>query len=99
MNASIAKNQLASNSALQMPKFRLQSSVRLGPAPKQQQQLQQVQPQQQQQLLLQAVMMPEAVLQTYACIRQPNRPANAQPSEATPKHRIYMQVSIGSFLP
>jgi hypothetical protein len=98
MNVRIAKNQLASNSALQMPKFRVQSAVRLRLAPKKQQQLQQVQQQQQQQLL-QAVMMPEPVLQTYSCISQPNRPANAQPSEAAPKHRLYMQVSISSMLP
>jgi len=91
MNARTAKNQLASNSALQMPKFRLQSSVRLRPAPKQQQQLQQVQQQQQQQLL-QAVMMPEPVLQTYSCISKPSRPANAQPCEATPTNRLYMTV-------
>ena len=98
MNALSAKNQLASNSALQMPKLHLQSSVRPRPAPKQQQhQLQQVQQQQQQQQLLQAVIMPEPVLQSCASISQPVRPATSQTSEAA--HRLYMQVSIGEFLP
>jgi hypothetical protein len=92
MNARSATNQLASNSALQLPKFYLQSSVRPRPAPKQQQQLQQVQQQQQQQLL-QAVMMPEPVLQSYACISQPQREAISQPSHAAPQHRLYMTVS------
>jgi hypothetical protein len=93
MNALSAKTQLASNSCLQMPKFRVQSSVQLRPAPKKQQpqQVQQVQQQ------LQAVMMPEPVLQAYACTTQlqPNRAAISQPSDATPKHRLYMRVSVG----
>jgi hypothetical protein len=94
MIARSAKTQLASNSCLQMPKFRVQSSVRLRPAPKQQQQPQQAQQVQQQ---LQAVMMPEPVLQAYVCTSQlqPNRAATAQPSDGTPKHRLYMRVSDG----
>jgi hypothetical protein len=98
MNARSAKGQLASNSALQMPKFHLQSSVRPRPAPKQQQQLQQVQ---QQQLLPQAVLMPEPVLQlqAYACMSGPDCPNASQLTEVTPKQRLYMQVSICRFLP
>jgi hypothetical protein len=94
MNARIAKNQLASNSCLQIPKYRVQSPVRPRPSPKQQQQVQQQQQQQQ----LQAVMMVEPVLQQYACITQPYRPTIAQPSEAAPQHRLHMTVSNGCSL-
>ena len=91
MNARSAKNQLASNSCLQIPKYRVQSPVRPRPSPKQQQQVQQVQQQQ----LLQAVMMAEPVLQANAFISQPNRPAISQPSGAAPQHRLHMTVSTG----
>jgi hypothetical protein len=91
MNARSGKNQLASNSALQMPKYRVQSS-RPRPAPKQQQQPAQVQQVQQQ---LQAVLMPEPVLQAYACTSQPNHPTISQRSHTTPQHRLYLKVSFG----
>jgi hypothetical protein len=42
-------------------------------------------------------MMPEPVLQSCASISQPVRQATSQTSEAA--HRLYMQVSIGEFLP
>jgi len=86
MNARSAQNQLASNSCLQIPEYRVQSPVRPRPSPKQQ--VQQVQQQQ-----LQAVMMAEPVLQANAFNSQPNRPAISQPSGATPQHRLHMTVN------
>jgi len=89
MNARSAKHQLASNRSLQIPKYRVQSSLRLRPAPKQQQQPHEANQQVQQQL--KAVMMPEPV-QAYACISQSSRLTVCQPSDTTPHHRVYMTV-------
>ena len=96
MIARNAKNQLASNCSLQIPKYRVQISV-LRPGPKQQQQVQQVQHVVVQQQQLQAVLMPEPVLHQdleaeFARISQPQRQAVPQPP-AAPQHRLYMTVS------